>query len=190
LPQKPNFAAIEAAAPQSASRRTFIMALIGNLSYAWSNNESMFIYVLMLLLRTDQTIAAIVFATLNTTRARLDLIERLAKVRIRDKTVLKDLTKIITRFNDLTRLRNEFNHCLYRVNEHGEITHTQSIRLIEVGDSLQFGNAREMDDDRIRQILEAIRRMTKLNRDIWDFLPSLQNYFSAQPGNEDNTAKA
>ena len=176
LPEKPNFAAIEAAATQSAGRRTYILALIGNLAYAWSNNESMFIYVLMLLIGVDQTIAAIIFATLNTTRARLDLIERLAKVRIRDRTIFKDLTKIITRFNELTRLRNEFNHCLYQVNEHGEITHTQSIRLLEVANGLQFGAAREMDDSRIEEILEAIRRMTKLNRDIWDFLPVLQAY--------------
>lgn len=180
LPQKPDFAAIEAAAPQSASRRTFIMALIGNLTYAWSNNESMFIYVLMLLMDVDQTIAAIVFTTLNTTRARLDLIERLAKVRIREKAVFKDLTKIVTRFNELTRLRNEFNHCLYQVNEQGEITHTQSIRLLEVADGLQFGAAREMDDGRIEEILEAIRKMTKLNRDIWDFLPVLQVYLGRE----------
>jgi DNA integrity scanning protein DisA with diadenylate cyclase activity len=180
LPQKPDFAAIEAAAPHSASRRTFIMALIGNLTYAWSNNESMFIYVLMLLMVVDQTIAAIVFATLNTTRARLDLIERLAKVKIRDKAVFKDLMKIIARFNELTRLRNEFNHCLYRVNEQGEITHTQSIRLLEVADGLQFGTAREMDDARTEEISEAIRKMTKLNRDIWNFLPILEGHLNRQ----------
>lgn len=142
----------------------------------------MFIYVLMLLMGVDQTIAAIVFATLNTTRARLDLIERLAKVKIRDKAVFKDLTKIITRFNELTRLRNEFNHCLYRVNEQGEITHTQSIRLVEVADGLQFGSAREMDDARMEEISEAIRKMTRLNRDIWNFLPILQGYLNRQSG--------
>ena len=38
------------------------------------------IYVLMILLRTNEASAAVVFATLNTTRARLDLIQRLAKI--------------------------------------------------------------------------------------------------------------
>ncbi|HLH51798.1 MAG TPA: hypothetical protein VKV96_20845 [Roseiarcus sp.] len=179
LPEKPNFAAIEAAAAHSAGRRTYIMALIGNLTYSWSNNESMFIYVLMLLMGTDQAVAAIVFATLNTTRARIELIERLAKIKIAEKPVAKELARIISRFNDLTRLRNEFNHCLYRVNEQGEITHTQSIRVHEVADGLQFGVVREMDDARLAEISEAIGKMTKLNRDIWSFLPSLQQYLAS-----------
>ena len=79
LPPKPDFAAIEAAARDSADRRTLILSLIGTLVFSWSNNESMFIYVLMLLLDTDEVSAAIVFATLNTTRARLDLVQRLVQ---------------------------------------------------------------------------------------------------------------
>jgi hypothetical protein len=41
----------------------------------------------MLLMETDEATAAIVFATLNTTRARIDLIERLAKIKVGDKKV-------------------------------------------------------------------------------------------------------
>ena len=66
---------LAAAAPASADRRTFVLALIGNLICSWSNNESLFIYVLMILQRTDEASAAVVFATLNTTRARPDLIQ-------------------------------------------------------------------------------------------------------------------
>jgi hypothetical protein len=174
LPPKPDFAAIEAAAHGSANRRTFIMALIGNLVYSWANNESMFIYVLMLLMNTDEASAAIVFTTLNTTRARLDLVERLAKIKIKDKSIQKALERIITQFNELTKLRNEFNHCMYTLNERGEITHTHSIRMQEVKGKLQLGVVRKMDDARINDILAAIRDMTKLNREIWDFLPRLE----------------
>ena len=83
LPPKPNFAAIEAAAPKGAGRRMVTLGLIGNLVYCWSNNESLFIYILMLLMEADEASAAVVFGTLNTTRARIDLIERLAKLKIR-----------------------------------------------------------------------------------------------------------
>jgi hypothetical protein len=181
LPPKPDFAAIEAAAHGSANRRTFIMALIGNLVYTWANNESMFIYVLMVLMNTDETSAAVVFTTLNTTRARLDLVERLAKLKINDKPVQKALDRIVTQFNELTKLRNEFNHCMYTLNENGEITHTHSIRMQDVKGKLQLGVVRKMDDARINDILAAIRTMTKLNRDIWDFLPRLQNSLQAPP---------
>jgi hypothetical protein len=175
LPPKPDFAAIEAAAHASASRRTFIMALIGNLVYSWANNESMFIYVLMVLMNTDEASAAVVFTTLNTTRARLDLVDRLAKIKIKDKAIQKALDRIITAFNELTKLRNEFNHCMYSLNERGEITHTHSIRMQEVKGKLQLGVIRKMDDARIKEISAAIQDMTKLNREIWDFLPRLQN---------------
>ena len=187
LPPKPDFAAIEAAAHGSANRRTFIMALIGNLVYTWANNESMFIYVLMVLMNTREPSAAVVFSTLNTTRARLDLVERLAKIKIKDKSIQKALERIISQFNELTKLRNEFNHCMYTLNERGEITHTHSIRMQEVKGKLQLGVVRKMDDARINEILAAIRSMTKLNREIWDFLPRLQGSLQASPDDSHET---
>lgn len=182
LPPKPNFSAIEALAQGTANRRTLIMAMIGNLVYTWSNNESMFIYLLMLLMNTDEPTAAIVFATLNTTRARVDLVERLAKIKIRDKSVLKVLERMIARFNDVTKIRNEFNHCMYKVDDHGEITQTHSIRIQEVRGKIQLGVVREMDDPRIREILGAIRTMKQVNRAIWDFLPRLKAHLDANAG--------
>jgi len=176
LPPKPNFKAIEAAAPRSADRRTLILALIGNLVFSWSNNESLFIYILMILLNTDQASASIVFATLNTTRARLDLIQRLAKMQIRDKTVDRELAKLIERFNDSTRLRNEFNHCMYTLGSEGEITHTSSLRIVETRKGLSFGETKPMDDDRIKELTEATHQLKQLNRDIWDFMPRLDEH--------------
>jgi hypothetical protein len=70
---------------------------------------------------------------------------------------------------------------MYTLNENGEITHTHSIRMQDVKGKLQLGVVRKMDDARINDILAAIRTMTKLNRDIWDFLPRLQNSLQAPP---------
>jgi uncharacterized tellurite resistance protein B-like protein len=176
LPPMPDFEAIEAVAPKSADHRTSILALIGNLVFSWSNNESLFIYLLMLLLRTDQTSAAIVFATLNTTRARLDLIQRLAKVHIQDASLDKALSKIIERFNECTRIRNEFNHCMYMVDDRGEITHTHSMKIVETRKRLQLGEVRPMDEQRIKEMTAATQELKALNRDIWQFLPRLQRH--------------
>lgn len=173
LPPRPSFEAIEAAAPDSANRRTLILALIGNLVFSWSNNESMFIYVLMLLLDTDETSAAIVFATLNTTRARLDLVQRLARARIGDAAVSKRLDDLIERFNACTRVRNEFNHCMYTVNEAGEITHTHAMKIQEVRGRLRFGAVKPLDEARIQELVDVIAEMKALNRDLWDLLPVL-----------------
>ena len=51
----------------------------------------------MILRRTDEAAAAVVFSTLYTTRARLDLIPRLAKIRVGDKALSKNLTALIER---------------------------------------------------------------------------------------------
>ena len=174
LPNKPDFEAIEAAAIDSADHRTMILALIGNLVFSWSNNESMFIYVLMILLETDEVSAAIVFATLNTTRARIDLVQRLAKAKIHDKDVAKGLERLIDRFNDCTRVRNEFNHCMYTVNPRGEITHTHAMKIKETGGRLALGEIRAMDEGRIRELIKTVGDLKNLNRELWDFLPKLQ----------------
>ena len=176
LPQRPDFDAIAASAPSTADRRTLILALIGNLVSSWSNNESLFIYVLMILLRTTQESAALTFATLNTTRARLDLIQRLAKITIQDRNLGKSLTKIIDRFNESTAVRNEFNHCMYIVDASGQITHTQSMRIVQTRDSLQFGQMKAMDDARLSNMIKTTKEMARINRDIWEFLPRLESH--------------
>lgn len=174
LPPRPDFEAIEAVAESTSERRTAILALIGNLVFSWSNNESLFIYVLMLLLRTDQASAAIVFVTLNTTRARLDLIRRLARAKVPDRIVMKELEALMDRFDRATRARNEFNHCTFTLNERGEITHTQSMRVIEKKRGLTIGEVRAMDDARLAEMREAVAELRSLNRDLWEFLPRLE----------------
>ncbi len=170
-PSQTRFEAIEAAAIESADRRTMILALIGNLVFSWSNNESMFIYILMILLETDEVSAAIVFATLNTTRARLDLVQRLATAKINDQQTAKMLDKIITRFNESTRVRNEFNHCMYTVNERGEITHTHAMKIKESRGHLTLGDLRPMDDARIAELVKSVGDLKSSTATLWEFLP-------------------
>lgn len=189
LPPKPDFESIDAVAPKSADRRTSVLALIGNLVFSWSNNESMFIYLLMILLKTDQTSAAIVFATLNTTRARLDLIQRLAKTQVTDREIARTLDDIVERFNEYTRIRNEFNHCMYNVSSHGDITHTHSIRIIETRKRLQLGEVKPMDSARIKEMVETIQGLKLLNRDIWTFLPNLESHLTGSRDSDDKSAE-
>jgi hypothetical protein len=183
LPPKPDFETLTAAAPASADRRTFVLALIGNLICSWSNNESLFIYVLMILLRTDEASAAVVFATLNTTRARLDLIQRMAKIRVSNKALEKSLIDLIERFGELTKVRNELNHCMFIYDSSGAITHTQSMRLVETKSSLRFGEMKPLDEARLQDMVRTTNEMTKINRDIWDLLPRLEAHVggAAQP---------
>ncbi|MGI9385072.1 MAG: hypothetical protein ACR2PO_18120 [Methyloligellaceae bacterium] len=174
LPPTPDFESMEAAAGQTVDQRTNILALIGNLSFSWSNNESMFIYVLQVLLETDFTSAAITFVTLNTTRARLDLIRRLAKYKVPDPAVVRKLERLIERFNRCTKLRNEFNHCIYQLDETGQITHTNVLRIHETKKEMTIATLKKMDAARLREITNTVRRLRTINRDIWAFLTELE----------------
>jgi hypothetical protein len=174
LPPRPDFDALEAAAQRSGDDRIAFLALIGDLNFAWSNNESMFIYVLMILLDTSEAAAAIVFSTLNTTRARLDLIQRLARISVTDKATRQELDDIVADFAVGTRLRNDLSHATFVIGAGGAITHTQSMKLEENKRQLRFGVRRPIDAERRAEIAAAVRSLYALNRRIWDFMPRLQ----------------
>lgn len=57
-----------------------VLLLVGRLNYVWTNTESLMIYLIVHLMKVEKEAAIVVFLTLNTTRARMDLIERLAKL--------------------------------------------------------------------------------------------------------------
>jgi len=175
LPPRPDFDVLEVvAARRSSSRRVAFMNLVGDLNLAWSNNESLFIYVLMVLLGTDDKSAAIVFATLNTTRARLDLVQRLAKIGVADKVVRGELNQIVERFSAATRLRNDLSHATFVIDAEGEITHTQHMKVEESRGNLRFGVRRAVDDARLEEISRTIRELHALNRRIWDLMSALE----------------
>ncbi|MDD7910869.1 hypothetical protein PUV47_13155 [Pseudovibrio exalbescens] len=173
-PLQPDFDALQRIAQEKAGERNLIFALIGNMSYCWSNNESMFIYMLQYLMRTDEITATIVFGTLNTTRARLDLVERLAEAKLTDPEVTRQLRRIIRLFNESTRLRNEFNHSVFKTDAEGAITHTHSMRIQRKNGQLHLGEVKPVDQARIASMGASIKKMVKLNREIWAFLPTLK----------------
>ena len=180
LPDPPDFTTLDRKAAQGAKERTRTLALIGHLVFAWSNNESIFIYLLQILLRADFKGAAIVFVSLNTTRARMDLIRRLAKARVSDPELVKKVEKMIERFSECTKVRNDFNHCIYQLDEQGVITHTNVLRLKETKTDVEFAELRPFDEKREREIQRTIRKLMMLNREIWEFLPVLQESISKE----------
>ena len=81
---------------------------------------------------------------------------------------------MIERFNRCTRLRNEFNHCIYDVNERGEITHTNLLRIVESKKEFKIVTVKEFDEKRMKEISNTVKRLKNINRDIWAFLPVLE----------------
>ena len=67
--------------PQKGLEFDDFLLLIGRLNYTWTNTESLLIHLIAGLSALDKEIATVIFLTLNTTRARIDLVERLSKAR-------------------------------------------------------------------------------------------------------------
>jgi hypothetical protein len=147
-----------------------ILPLVGKLNYTWTNTESLLIYLIAHLMGTSKEAAIIVFLTLNTTRARFDLVERLAKMGSTSDATRITVLKIIGTLKSESRLRNKYNHCIYSFDENGELESTQLMRIAEFGDDLRYGKVEELDDDEIARISSTITRIAEVNKSIWAFL--------------------
>lgn len=147
-----------------------VLQLVGRLNYVWTNTESLFIYLIAHLMGTSKEAAIVVFLTLNTTRARLDLIERLAKLpstNSADRAKVLDFAKRLGREG---RLRNKYNHCIYSFDETGSVASTQLMRIADINDDLRYGKTEALDAAEMARIEETIHAIGAVNKDIWSFL--------------------
>lgn len=101
-------------------------SLIGHLAFGLLTNENLLIYILMVLLQTDEPSAAIVFSVLNTMRARLDLVSRLAWIRIGDRATRRAFEQVVKLFNRANQIRSEFLHAIHTMEGRAAIAHEQS----------------------------------------------------------------
>lgn len=187
LPPKPDFDELYKRAQGSANQRNEFVLLVGHLVFSWSNNESMFIYFLMILLDTDFDAAAVTFATLNTTRARLDLVKRLARLRLKDPKMIRKIDRLIDRFNRCTKVRNEFNHCVYDVDEQGIITKTKMLKIQQDADSLRLLEEKPVDVRRMHEVANTIKRLKTINQDMWSLMPELETLARQKDGAADKS---
>jgi hypothetical protein len=68
---------------------------------------------------------------------------------------------------------------MYVTDSTGQITHTRSMRIVETRSSLRFGEMKPMDEARLKEMIKTTKDMTRINRDIWDFLPRLEAHLNS-----------
>jgi len=56
----------------------------------------------------------------------------------------------------------------------GQITHTNVLKISETSSGVKYAVIRPIDETRIKHMSSTIRKLTKLNRDLWAFLPELE----------------
>jgi hypothetical protein len=147
-----------------------ILLLVGQLNYTWTNTESLLIYLIAGLAKVDKETAIIIFLTLNTTRARIELVERLAKM---PKTPADCRQAVLTVTGKLTRqgkLRNKYSHCIYSFDESGSHGSTQLMRIVDGKDDVKYGKIEALDDKEMGRIHDSIEDIRAINKDIWSIV--------------------
>ena len=147
-----------------------VLLLVGRLNYVWTNTESLMIYLIVHLMKVEKEAAIVVFLTLNTTRARMDLIERLAKLPSTDAKDRKTILSIMARLKKEARTRNKYNHCIYSFDEKGEIASTQLMRLVEDDSQVRYGKVERMDEKEIEHLEKSIADIVSVSKDMWSFI--------------------
>ncbi len=151
-----------------------VLLLVGRLNYTWTNTESLLIYLMARLMGTSKEVAIVTFLTLNTTRARIELIERLAKLGPVDASIRSSVLDITARMKSASRMRNKYNHSIYSFDERGEIESTQLLRIAEFGEDVKYGKVENVDDAEIARIDATIKEISEINKAIWLHLGRLK----------------
>lgn len=147
-----------------------ILPLIGKLNYTWTNTESLLIYLISYLMRTSKEAAIVAFLSLNTTRSRLDFIERLAKMAETAPEDRREILSIVTRMKLEAKIRNKYNHCIYSFDANGDLESTQLMRIAEFGDDLRYGKVEDVDTAELERIEASIHKIALVNKSLWEFV--------------------
>lgn len=144
-----------------------ILLRVGQLNYTWTNTESLFIHVISGLASVDKDVAIVIFLTLSTTSARLDLVDRFAKLPRTRKKQREKILELTSRFRKESALRNKYNHCIYSFDAEGGPPNTIMMRIADRKDRILVGKQELADEQQIASIDATLERLRHLNLDIW-----------------------
>jgi hypothetical protein len=145
-----------------------VLPLIGQLVLQSSDSQGLLVRLLASMLETDGPTATVIFSTLNTTRCRLDLIRRLAPLKVGDRQTLYELNKIIDDFDDACRLRDELIHATYPANDQEE-----RVRSIETARTT-LGESHAVGRQRVADILVACNNLRLTGRALEKLIPRIK----------------
>jgi hypothetical protein len=143
------------------------LLLVGKLNYTWTNTESLLIHIIAGLCGIDKETAMVVFLTLNTTRARLDLVERLCKLDRIDESVRDRILSLTQGLQKQSALRNRYSHCIYAFDPDSGNARTILMRIADRKDKLVVGQVNQLNGAAAEDIEAAISDIGRINRDIW-----------------------
>ncbi|WP_170295122.1 hypothetical protein [Paracoccus aestuariivivens] len=146
-----------------------VLLRVGKLNYAWSNTESLLVHLLAGLTGMDKDSAIVVFLSISSTKGRIELIERLAKLRLSAGPKQRELLELMTQFGRLSAVRNRYNHSIWSFQEDGSIS-TILMRIADRRDRIRMGQRHMLDGDQMARLDLDLETLSALNRSIWRYL--------------------
>lgn len=146
-----------------------VLLRVGRLNYSWSNTESLLIHLLSGLTGMAKDAAVVVFLSVNSTRGRIEMVERLAKLRLPPGQQLQEILALTDRFSKLSALRHQYNHSIWSFQEDGSIS-TILMRIADRRDKIRMGRKQSLDQGQLARLDQELEAMSQLNLNIWKFL--------------------
>lgn len=144
-----------------------ILLLVGRLNYTWTNTESLLLHLIAGLSGTTKDISIVIFLTLNTTRARVDLVERLAKMDHQSVAERDAVLRLTQSLMKLSGARNRFNHCIYAFDPDGGAPKSILMRIADRKTGIRMGESLDLDAAAVASIGQSIADLAQLNHQIW-----------------------
>ncbi|WP_313350638.1 hypothetical protein [Paracoccus sp. (in: a-proteobacteria)] len=142
---------------------------VGRLNYAWSNTESLLIHMLAGLTGMEKSAAVVVFLSVSSTRGRIEMVERLAKLVRPTGPEQQELLELTGQFARLSAVRHRYNHSIWSFQEDGSIS-TILMRIADRRDRIHMGRKQTLGSGEMLQLDQDLEMLSQLNRNIWRFL--------------------
>lgn len=144
-----------------------LLLRVGRLNYTWTNTESLLVHLIAGLCGTKTDAALVIFLTLNTTRARVELVERLAKLDGADPAVRDDILACTHALMRQAPLRNRYNHCIYSFDKTAGTAQTILMRIADRKNHLKIGQTEAVDETALEDLETAINAIHEVNLQLW-----------------------
>jgi len=156
-------------APTMADEFQTFLALMGRLNYTWTNTESLLIHMIAGLAGVTKEVATVIFLTLNTSRARIDLVERLAKLDAQKPDLREEVLSLTRDMHKTLKLKNKYNHCIYSFDNEGRNASTILMRISDQKHKIEYGKSSPINSREITLVRETIQKTQTLNKALWEF---------------------
>ncbi len=160
----------ENAGPPSDVQLDDILLRVGRLNYTWTNTESLLIHLMAGLAKVEKEVAVVLFLTLNTTRARVDLVERLSKLPRVEPALRDEVLEITSRLVRQSKLRNKYNHCIYSFDADQGRLQTIMMRIQDRRKDIKVGKMETITPEEADNIDACITALEQLNGDVWSLV--------------------